>query len=180
MQPRPSFSILLCALLCLAIGLPGSAAAEESPLNGTWSYSGGEAQKQGRLDAIEEAIQHLPRLFRGGARKRLRRSALEPTRYAVLDSGETLTISLDDGPSRTTPLDGTPVEFEDDGRGERLVLTRTRQGNTIHSVGRVGEGTATSSFHFDGDRLDVEITLASKQLPEPVRYTLSFRRESGS
>ncbi len=178
MRARLSCRLLLYGLLCLAAGLPGTAAAEESPLTGTWSYSGGEEQKQQRLDAIDEAIQHLPRLFRGIARKRLRRSALEPIRYTVRDHGETLTISLDDGPSRTTPVDGTPVTFEDAERGEPLVLTRTRQGNTVHSVGRVGEGTASSSFHFEGDRLDVEIALAAKQLPEPVRYTLSFRRES--
>lgn len=172
-----SVAIVLHLFLCTA----GTAhAGEPSPqaqaYEGTWDFIGGEAEEQARIEAIEVVVQQMNRVLRGIARKRLTVRTIIAQRYDIDLDGEKITISTDTGDSWTTDLKGTVFEFNYD--GDDFILHRTLVGDEIHA--HAEQSIGASDYHYklsaDGQVLTITVFTDSKHLPEPVKYTSTYRK----
>ncbi|MDP7113450.1 MAG: hypothetical protein QGH45_15900 [Myxococcota bacterium] len=177
-------SRLFSGALMLALALaPGAALAEDARYPGLERYvglfrnAGGEVEEQARLDAIEASVASQTRVLRGVTRRRLLSGTHVTSTYEIQVDGELITIGIDDGRQWTTDLQGTPAQYEHD--GEAMTMSRVWVEGEIHATGEQRVGTGQYHFHLSEDRqtLTVEFTMSSKLLPDPVRFTTTYRRQ---
>jgi hypothetical protein len=170
--------------LTLACGLAAPAAADDvSPyagierFSGLYHWVGGDAEQAARLEAIEVVVQQMSRVIRRTARKRLRAATHISELFDIEYHGDEITISIDDGRSWTTPLDGTPILFEH--LGEPMTMSRRWRNGTIYAVGqqKVGAGTYVFRLSEDGQILRVAFSMDSDRMPAPVRFDTTYRRQ---
>ncbi len=178
---------LTCAVwvLALALSFQHPAHADEGPspydgverFDGLYVWVGGDAEQQSRLDAIETVVAEMSRVIRGTARRRLRAATHISEIFDIAVQGDEITISIDDGRSWTTPLDGTPILFEH--QGEPMTMARRWLNGTIYAVGRqkVGAGTYVFRLSEDGEVLHVAFSMDSDRMPMPVRFDTTYRRQ---
>lgn len=171
---------LLAALIacCLA---PGPARAGDPPPEalayaGTWDHVGGDAEEQARIDAIEAVVAQMKPVLRGIARKRLTVRTIIPQRYDIALEGDHITVATDSGDAWKTDLQGTVYEYRYD--GDDFVLHRTLVGDEIHA--HAEQSIGASDYHYrlsaDGQTLTITCFTDSKHLPEPVKYTSTYRK----
>ncbi len=86
-------------------------------------------------------------------------------------------MQVDDGPPRETDLVGTPITFKPAGRSDDVTLARERQGAEVHSTVIAGTGSLETHLERVGETLRITITVSSKRLETPIRYSLTYRRE---
>ena len=162
----------------LAFHPAADATKDFNHFNGTFEYTHGAAEEQGRLDAIEGVVQQLNFIIRAYARKRIS-SRLKPYDKILFQfDGDVLTTRFDQHPTRETPLDGTIVNFKDR-KGRDAFIQRTRKNKQIHERGGRDGNVRTSVYRFsqDGQTLFVDVTIESVRLPDAIRYRLTYKKK---
>ncbi len=162
-------------LLALAVS---AGAADFERYGGSYAYAGDDAQKQARLDAIEATVQQMPKLFRAFARGRIDKSTTPAERYEIEVADGQIRIGRNGGQGQQTVLDGDGVVVEGD-EGADLTVTRVIEGDCIRHRAEQHNGYGTDLFCLspDGTTLTVTVTIGSDQLPAPITYELTYRRE---
>jgi hypothetical protein len=178
MDPR---RLPIWMLLCFLLAAPGMARADEAPpealaFAGVWDFIGGEAEEQARIDAIEGVVAQMKRVLRGIARKRLTARTIIPQSYDIALDGEFITVATDGGDAWKTDLVGSVYDYHYD--GDDFVLHRTLVGDEIHA--HAEQSLGASDYHYklsaDGRTLTITVFTDSKHLPEPVKYTSTYRK----
>lgn len=167
------------ALMGVLTGLAAPAAAADfDRFTGRYAYTGDDAQKQARLDAIEATVQQMPKLFRAFARGRIDKSTTPAERYDLEVADGQIRIGRDGGQGRQTVLGGDGVVVEGD-EGADLTVTRVVEGDCIRHRAEQHNGYGTDLFCLSQDdkTLTVTVTIGSDQLPAPITYELTYRRE---
>jgi hypothetical protein len=175
--------LLRSAFLVALVSVVSPAQAEDPRYPGLERYvglfrnAGGEAEEQARLDAIEASVASQNRVLRGVTRRRLLSGTHVTATYEIQVDGELITIGIDDGRQWTTDLQGTPAQYEHD--GEAMTMSRVWADGAIRATGeqRVGTGEYHFRLSEDGQTLTVAFTMSSKLLPDPVRFTTTYRRQ---
>ncbi len=144
---------------------------------GSYLNVGGEAEAQERLDAIEASVASQTRVLKGTTRKRLLSGTHVTSTFEIRVDGALVTIGIDDGREWTTDLEGTPARYEHD--GESMTMSRIWVDGEIHATGeqRVGTGQYHFRLSEDGETLTVDFAMSSRLLPDPVRFTTTYRRQ---
>jgi len=116
------------------------------------------------------------RVLRRTTRKRLLSGTHVTSTYDIAVDGDRITIAIDDGRAWETDLVGTPFRYEHD--GEAMTMARVWDDGEIHATGeqKVGTGQYDFSLSEDGQTMTVEFTMSSRLLPDPVRFTTTYRR----
>ncbi len=141
-------------------------------------YGGGAAERQELVTEIDEVSGRLSFLAAGIAKRRLTASNRIPERVALARSadGTTLTVSLDDR-TYVGPLDGSSVEvkgIDGDTLQMEYVISRGR----IEQRFRGPNGGRVNTFLPHEERgMLMEVRVFSQQLPEDVRYRLTYVAE---
>ena len=146
---------------------------------GTYVYAGGDEERAAVARAVDRTVEDMSFLTRGFARSALmERSAIresytvffdEAGRVAVLSPGELPEVS---------PADGTPVQVVNR-LGDESELTQQFIDGVLVQRGRTADGGGSTAFELqpDGATLLVHRTMESSKLPQPVKYTLTYRRQ---
>ena len=167
--------LLLVALVLLFLA-PGAAwALDPAELEGKWVQDDEAANIAARDAAVDEAAGRFPYLVQGLVRKRLAEAVEIREFFRFAWSDPKLTISTELGTGWTTELDGSAVDITSK-KGESLVLSRRVEGGRLVSRVEAGRGVTTWTYRPVGDVLEVEVSVESKKLGDPVRYLLRYRR----
>ncbi|MCX4247439.1 hypothetical protein [Paraliomyxa miuraensis] len=181
-------SLLASALgVCLAALVPEVAVATSTvpatsstaavPFTGTFRFAGGEAQRQGVVDAVERAVQALLPIFHELARKRLSAANVIPQAVTLSMEGDDLVVVYGDLEPQRAPLDGS-VRTWHNREGTKVNLKHERRGNTLVQTSWGGGGRRVMVWSFDdeGKRLRLHSTMSSPHLPVAIDYRLTFAR----
>lgn len=181
-------TILFASALILGTGSSALAddtapKAEASPtaardrFTGSYTYVGGEAQKAALEKAIEKATDSMFFATRGIARSRLRDKTQIRSVVGFSFGGGNITSTATGITPAVSPESGSPVPYKSGGDTVQLSQKLNANGQLVQSfTADDGGRTSTYVLSADGKTLTVNLVIQSKKLPEPVRYTLSYRR----
>lgn len=146
---------------------------------GRWRLAVSEAQASRTIDAaVAQAADAMPFYARGIARDRLRDGTplIRRIELAFDESGD-LTVSFD-GRRYETPVGRTVVRTRHSD-GERMRVTqRLRPSGQLEQVFQTGGGTRWYVYTSTGEgTLRMESTTNSDRMPQPMAFTLDYRRE---
>lgn len=163
-------SLMLTLLIAAAIVVPP----------GTTNYTLMADSSDDIKAAVNQTVQHMSFITRPIARGRLNRTNPLPQHVHVTANGDTLAVSFDDGNPIVTPLNGQTVPWRSSMTKEDYHAHAEQSADTTTQiiVAPDGERRNTYVFREDGARLDLVVTISSHRLPQPLRYTLRFRRDA--
>lgn len=143
---------------------------------GTWRFSGGVADADARMRAIDATVAEMPYLFQPFARARIDAATPIPPSLAIVVSGAEIRLGTGGPADVVSRWDGTPVVHAGDG-GAPETVTRRLVGDTLVHEARQSEGYGREEYALGADgTLALTVTVGSDRLPRPIRYTLHYRR----
>lgn len=145
---------------------------------GTFLYIGGEKEVAARNAAIEKATEDMFFAIRGTARSKLRdRTEVKASVRFAFGSGNISVVTPGEA-AAVSPERGTAVAYQaSNGTPLQLSQRLTRDGKIEQFfVSDSGTRSVVFALSTDGVTLSVVHTLTSSKLPQPVRYTLTYRR----
>ncbi len=170
-----------CALTALLIAVaPASGqAVSVASFEGRYVFVGGDAERQQLDRAIDGVVSRLALLLREVARGEIRRNIQPEPRIAIdvtddahvrltLGAWGPLDVRLDGLEQRVRGPDGSATRLAVHYRGGRI---ETRQASSR------GRRENWLSLSPDGRYLFLQSRVGAPQLPEEIRYTLTYRRE---
>lgn len=174
---RAAWALAFAAIVIAAAPADGQVNALAS-LDGRYVFAGGSAERE-RLDrAIDAVVRNLPFVMREVARGEIRRN-LQPERsidVGILDD-ERVTLTLGAWGPHEVRLDGRPTRVRGpDGSDTRL--SAVFRGGRIETRQESSRGLRENwlSASPDGRYLFLQSRVVARELPEAIRYTLSYRR----
>jgi len=148
-------------------------AAQDGPWIGTWKLS--SAPDVGA--AIERCTEEMSFIKRPIARARLRKLNPAYQRLVIARSGADVTIQFDERQPIRVPVDGKAIPWTRED-GEKFQVSVKAQGESLSQHYQSEDGDRSNRFRVDatGKGLALEVTVASRKLPKPLVYTLSYTR----
>ncbi|HME91060.1 MAG TPA: hypothetical protein VKE49_06535 [Myxococcaceae bacterium] len=160
------------------IGQPAPAALRQR-YSGTYVYAGGDAERASVSAAVNRAVEQMPFFSRGFARSALMERAEVRDFYAISfdDQGNLSILSPNEFPE-VSPSDGTPVRITNR-FGDQTELSQQFVDGVLVQRGRSDRGGGTTTFELrpDDQTLLVHRVMESSQLPQPVDYALTYKRQ---
>ena len=146
--------------------------------HGTWVLGVPQSRARSTVDAaIERAVGPMNMLIRGIARPMLRDN--KPVNQTISlrfsDENRTITVVFDNRHRYTTPLNQTRRgrDFE----GDELRITQRFRGDDLEQVFQADQGTRWNVYSLESDgRMTVTATTQGDMMPQPMRFTLPYRR----
>jgi hypothetical protein len=166
--------------LALLVLIPAVAlAAEPGDYVGSFEIVSVADAEKARDEGIEAVAQGFSVIARGIVRKKLREAATVWTTLAFDWDGERMTIRSDANPvGTTTPLDRSVSSHTSARTGQSFQLSRWMEGGDLRALG-VGDG-GEQGFRWklvdEGRGLELTVTTANSRLPQPLVYTLTYKR----
>jgi hypothetical protein len=178
MPIRPASIVIarICLTTCFVLALllqPVS--AQEAGLSGTFVN---EAQSAATIEAaIEAAVAKMNFVKRPIARSRLKKTNTVHKRVTIATTSQEIAIAFDSNAPVRMPADGATAKWKRED-GEVFDVSARWQGEKLVQTFKAEDGQRTNTFSLgaDGTPLRLEVEIASPQLPEPLRYTLTFTR----
>lgn len=167
---------LFLMFACVSFGLPGASAhAQETPLQGVFASAGGGRETIDK--AVEAATSKMNFVIRSVARSRLKKTNPPYQRIDIRNDGSQITVRFDKGNPVVMPADGAAVKWKRDD-GEVFDVSAHAQGSQLRQTFKAEDGQRVNEFNMSADGvLTLNVTLTSPQLPQPVKYVLTYRRE---
>ena len=159
--------------------LHAAVASAEAPdalrkFSGKYAFAGGTAEREALQKAIDDVVAEMNPLVRGIARSRLLGSNAIAEAIAIDAEGDTITVVFDKR-SYTAAIDGSPVTVTGVD-GDPLVLTHRLHGKRLVQTFDGDRGIRRNAFVLRGNKLALNVTVQSDQLPSDLVYTLTFAR----
>ncbi len=156
----------------------GEEGVNEEAMTGRFELTGSREAAEARVnEAIGRAVEQMSFVTRGFAADRLRDK--NPVRDSLETEvrGDRIAIRYGDARYETRSGEWETVTAT----GEQVELLQTASGNAIYQTFRAPDGEKTTVYRFspDGGRVTLDITVTSPQLPQPLRYSLQYRRAGG-
>ncbi len=169
-------ALVVCSLL-VTLAMP-SAAQTELPAEGTWRYVGDEAQNRARVQAIDAALAEIPRLFRGGVRRKLLERTQPAARIVIERRGDEVFFSGRAHRQVTLAIDGTPKIVRGYEGPETLrAWISDRDGRLrLHGANREEGNARVITYDPHGAEMTIFVHITSERLEKDIDYRLSYRR----
>ncbi|MCB9597686.1 MAG: hypothetical protein H6719_33525 [Sandaracinaceae bacterium] len=177
---RVGWAAAVATTIVLAMAAPGARAELDllSTFEGRYTFAGGRAERTRLDEAIDEVADRLNLFIREIARGELRRAIRpEPRIQVAVVARDRVRMSLGDwGPLEVT-LDNQERHVRGpDGSDTRLRGAVDRGRIVLVQESSRGRRTNWLSLGPDGRWLYLQVQIGADQLPEDIRYTLSYRR----
>ena len=171
---RGARAAVLAALGVVLLFAGGAFAIESSDsVAGSWHLDTSGDHERQRLDAIDDATEHLRSIKRGKARGRLAERTTPPEQLAIELEGPKVTMTSG-GRDLELELGGPPVEVSGD-QGKAM-LGATMEGDELIVTADGGNGIRTTRYRANGDHLSVEVTMTAAMLAGPLTYETTYTR----
>jgi hypothetical protein len=166
--------MLTLAISLSAVVLPATAQAPSpAPFDGVWRLDHPNDEGRRIVDrAIDRAVEPMNYFVRAIAADRLREGTHINRRITLRAADDRLTVQFDDRDAYTTRIGRTTRQ-----QGMR-VTQRLRPNGQLEQVFETDEGTRWYVYTPLADgRMRVETTTGSPRMPEPMVFSLVYRRE---
>jgi len=147
--------------------------------DGTYLFSGSEAERSAHDRALEKALEKARPVTRPVVGPILRKYLCVPRSVVFRTRGDLLSIALDPYPAREGRLDGTVSHFKNN-LGQRVSLRRVVEGSTIVESVKQGKNVRLIRYDFAPGRERLTISWSVSipaHLESPIRYSLTFTRQ---
>ncbi|MGE0785693.1 MAG: hypothetical protein AB7S26_08395 [Sandaracinaceae bacterium] len=173
---------IVAALIGLMAGRDAAAQPDVlSAFEGHYAFAGGERERQRLREAIDSVVDHLDFFIREIARGEIHR-AIRPEPDIRLHSvrGDAVRLSLGGWGPLDVQLDGRVRSVRGPDGNDTQLRATLRDGH-IRLVQESSRGRRENVLSLSTDRrwLYLRVTVAADQLPEDIRYRLSYRRTDG-
>lgn len=162
------------ALIATAAGTPEAARAQAS-VEGRYGFVAAESDDV--RQAIREGTADANFFVRNVGRGVLQRTLTPPQILEIVVDSDGVAITAEDGSLLNSPIAGRTIEVRN-ARGERETVQTAWEGDTLVRSFRADK--ASRQYRYlpdpDGHTLRVEVDVSGSILPEPIRYTLTYRR----
>ena len=150
------------------------------PASGTYTYTLVPDSSDDVKAAVNRTVQHMSFLTRPTARRRLTRLNPIPEHVQLGITADSLWVTFDGLNPMVTPRDGSEVSWRCALNNDSYRIRAVQAGDTLEQVFTATDGERTNALVFDPEsgRLAVHVTVTSHRLPQPLEYTLVFRRDS--
>ncbi|HEY7642579.1 MAG TPA: hypothetical protein VH814_22790 [Steroidobacteraceae bacterium] len=168
-------SIAVCACLAVLAVAP-RAHADNAVLPGVYIND----QQNGAAigTAIETAIEKMNFIKRPIARSRLKKTNAAHHRVTIGLTAQEISVAFDNAQPVRMPADGSTAKWTREDGEVFDVSARWTNDRLVQSFKAPdGERINTFALGSEGRALEVQVEVRSPQLPEPVRYALTFVRQ---
>ncbi len=143
---------------------------------GTYRFSGGQKERDGVRDAIDDVVGEINVLFRGQAKDKLTEANPVFDTVEVARSGNDLTLKFG-SLTNVCKLDGTASDVPGV-TGDELSCRLGFQGEAIVQKLKGARGGRDNKLAVDDKgRLRLTVRIHSKLMPKDLRYTLTYRKQ---
>lgn len=154
------------------------AVPEHERFAGSWSYAGGQAQRDGLAAGVEATVQSLNVLFRPLARKKLTEGNPLREQVVLAVAGDAITVGFGGDRKVSGRLGGPGVAWTSESGSALTVTFSLVKGRIVmNCVAKDGARRNVFTLDASGDRLTMSVTMSSERLPVPVQYALTYRRK---
>jgi hypothetical protein len=168
---------ILAACACLfALALAPNARADNPALPGVYFNDQQNAAAIGT--AIDTAIEKMNFIKRPIARSRLKKTNAAHHRVTIGLTAQEISVAFDGNQPVRMPADGRTAKWTREDGEVFDVAARWTDDRLVQSF-KAPDGERINTFTLgpDGRALEVQVEVKSPQLPEPVRYALTFVRQ---
>lgn len=150
----------------------------DGPLEGTWVYAGGRAQRQQFLQAIEVVVRQMNTLVRVIARSRMTERIVIAPRIVLAEEGERLRVQHQPLPPRLARFDGVPLSLTTQA-GDQVAVRYDRGPGQLVEVISHGRSTRRNVYRVARGRPQMTLSsqIRSSRLPATVQFSLDYRRQ---
>lgn len=172
-------SLLGCALLLASLARAGTPDIEElrQRYAGEYRFTGGTTERERIPAAVDHSVDGMFFIARGIAYDRLMKVCEICTSYRLSFGNDKVTVA---GPCQLpdeSPADGSEVDHRTKAGDTSKLSQRFVDGSLVQYFrGEEGARRVVYTLAPDGVSLAVQVTITSKHLPNPVDYTLSYKR----
>jgi len=173
---------ILAFILGASLALTGSAFADPdafSPWIGTYRSAAPDQAKSTIDRAIEEGTSDMGPLRRSVARNRLRSTNQMNDTVRITPAEEDELVIDFDGRKYRAPTSGAPEKGRDPD-GKTVTVSYKAAGNTLKSryVAEDGEKQIDFERSPGGESMIMHVTVLSKKLPGPIKYSIRYNKKS--
>lgn len=142
-----------------------------------WKTSGHKRNLSKIEKGIEKGIDDMNFITRPIARGKLKDANIAFKTIKIKFSGEKVSIQHDSRTAVSAPTDGSKVSWKRED-GAKFKVTQKVSETKITQVFRGENGKKTLIYKFNKDFTEmwVSVRVDSPKLPEPVRYTMKYKR----
>lgn len=148
--------------------------------HGTWRLEGTVENARETIDsAIERAVGPMNFFVQGIARDQLRENTPLNRRIDLyFRDGERINVRFDERYSYTTRI-GRTTRYDND--GDEMRVTQRWRGEQLEQIFATDAGTRWNLYTSTGpDRMSCQATTQGMMMPQPMSFTLHYRREAAS
>ncbi len=165
--------------LALAEAEPSDASSLQARYAGGWRFSGGASERAAVPAAVERSVDGMFFISRGIAYDRLMHVCEICGTYTLSFAMGKVTVASPCQLPDKSPQDGSEVYHRTQAGDESKLSQRFLEGALVQEFrGEEGNRRVVWTLQPDQVSLQVHVTIASKHLPHPVDYTLSYQRLS--
>ncbi|MFT3925430.1 MAG: hypothetical protein QM778_23025 [Myxococcales bacterium] len=172
-----TLSFALAASFALGSGaLADPATFTPTPWVGSYAAAAPDQAKSTIDKAIDDGTSSMGMMRRNAARTRLKNTNRPYKQVTITPLGTELVTNFD-GRKYQAPTNGA-AEKGKDPDGKTVSLSYKAEGETLKStyVGEDGEKHIDFERTPDGDGLIMHVTVMSKKLPEPIKYSVRYKK----
>lgn len=163
-----SFAIAAGAALSVSV-------AQENTIQGV--FVSANPSKAPITQAIDTAIAKMNFLTRAVARSRLLDTNPLYERIEIANKGSQISVRYDKGKPVVMPADGSAVKWTRDD-GEKFDVSAHALDAQLQHRFEAEDGERLNELRLSSDgTLTLDVTISSPQLPAPVKYALTYRRQ---
>jgi hypothetical protein len=153
---------------------PLAADSPARPFVGTYRFAGSDAERQAIDHAIDVSVSQLGSFVRGFARKRLAAANRVPAELVMKAGGNAFVVLVDNRPYSGL-LDGkaTTVTVA---TGDVMDMSFKFGSDMVQTFADREKGRV-NTFELRGNQLVMHVRVYAKELPEDVKYDLTFNRQ---
>lgn len=178
--PRFAIGVLLALSAVATRGTAQDAPAPSSalPAPGTYQYSLVADSSENIPAAVNRTVEHMSFITRPVARGRLNKVNPLPHTVMVQVTKDTLAVGFDGGNPIATPLSGDSVQWINTLTREKDEAHASMSGDTVRQIITAHDGQRENAYVFpnNGASLEMQVTVTSHRLPQPLTYKLVFTR----
>jgi len=161
-------------LLAMIAAVAMTAQADESSLQGT--YVNEQQSAQTIETAIEATVAKMNFIKRPIARSRLKKTNEAHRRVEIGIGASEISVAFDGRKPVQMPADGSTIRWTRED-GETFDVHAAWDGNRLVQTFKAEDGARANAFSLGADgRLNMQVTITSPQLDQPLVYTLTFTR----
>jgi len=178
--PRFAIGVLLALSAVSTRGTAQDAPGPNStlPAPGTYQYALVPDSSENIPAAVNRTVEHMSFITRPVARGRLNKVNPLPHQVMVQVTKDTLAVGFDGGNPIATPLNGDSVRWINTLTQEKDEAHASMSADTVRQIINAHDGQRENAYVFanNGASLQMQVTVTSHRLPQPLTYKLVFRR----